>query len=188
MEEKIYFTSDLHFCHSREFIYGPRGFKDIEEHDKTIVENWNSIVQEDDLVYILGDLMLKDNTKALGYINQLLGKKFIILGNHDTDNRIELYKSEINNLRGISCAERLNYKGYHFFLTHFPCLTGNLEKESPKQCTLNLFGHTHSKNKFYEDRPYMYNVALDAHNCTPVEIEEIIKDIENKYDECKEML
>lgn len=28
---KIFLTSDLHFNHDREFIYGPRGFKSVEE-------------------------------------------------------------------------------------------------------------------------------------------------------------
>ena len=62
-------------------------------------------------------------------------------------------------------------------MSHFPSLTGNNDKFL-KQMTLNLFGHTHQKDKFFNNNPYMYNVALDAHNCTPVSIEQIIKDIE----------
>jgi hypothetical protein len=30
----------------------------------------------------------------------------------------------------------------------------------------------------------MYNVACDAHNSTPVSIEEICKDIDNEIDKC----
>ena len=48
MEEKVWITSDLHFGHSQPFLYEPRGFNDIEEHDKTIIENINNIVMEDD--------------------------------------------------------------------------------------------------------------------------------------------
>ena len=65
----IYFTSDLHFGHNREFIWGPRGFKSSWEHDETIVKNWNSLITEEDDVYILGDLMLGDN--AAGYIQSI---------------------------------------------------------------------------------------------------------------------
>lgn len=57
-----------------------------------------------------------------------------------------------------------------------------------KHTLINLFGHTHSKQLFYEDRPYMYNVAMDAHNSTPVCISDIVADIENKVRECKDML
>ena len=57
----IYFTSDLHFNHNKNFIYESRGFKSIEEHDKEIIKNWNNIIKDNDDVYILGDLMLGDN-------------------------------------------------------------------------------------------------------------------------------
>ena len=30
----------------------------------------------------------------------------------------------------------------------------------------------------------MYNVAADAHNCTPVSIEQVIEDFNAKVDEC----
>ena len=149
----IYFTSDLHFCHDRQFIYGPRGFSSIKEHDETIVKNWNSIVQSDDTVYILGDLMLNDNEKGIEYLRQLNGFKFFIRGNHDADNRTQLYQD--NGIPFIGDAHYMKYNGYHFYLSHYPTLTGNLEKESLKQMTLNLFGHTHQKDKFYEDRPYL---------------------------------
>ena len=33
----IYFTSDTHFGHDREFIYGPRGFKNL--HDSMVTHN-----------------------------------------------------------------------------------------------------------------------------------------------------
>ena len=41
---KIWFTSDLHFGHDREFLWGPRGFENIQEHDAVIFEKWNSVV------------------------------------------------------------------------------------------------------------------------------------------------
>ena len=53
-----YFTSDLHIGHDRDFIWKARGFSSIEEHDTEILKRWNSIVQPEDTVYILGDLCL----------------------------------------------------------------------------------------------------------------------------------
>lgn len=184
----IYFTSDLHFCHDREFLFKPRGFSNVDEMNEAIVKRWNDTVGENDTVYILGDLMLKDNAKGIEYINRLNGIKHIIYGNHDTASRIELYHNALKDVVQLSYAEMVDYNGYHFFCTHYPCLTGTLEKESLKQMTCNLFGHTHSKDKFYNDMPFMYNVALDAHNCTPVSIDEIISDMKVKVEECKSML
>ena len=61
----IFVTSDLHFCHDRDFLYEPRGFKSVHEMNEAIVKNWNSIIQPEDDVYVLGDLMLNDNDRGL---------------------------------------------------------------------------------------------------------------------------
>lgn len=56
-----YFTSDLHIGHDKDFLYKPRGFDSIEQHDTAIVKRWNDIVTPDDTVYILGDLCMSGN-------------------------------------------------------------------------------------------------------------------------------
>lgn len=184
----IYFTSDLHFCHDREFIYKPRGFNTVWEMNNTIMKNWNNLIEYDDTVYILGDLMLNDNEEGIELLKNLNGKKKIIFGNHCTNTRIELYKN-LPNTEVRGWADRLDYNGYHFYLSHYPTLTSNLDGgRSLKQRILNLFGHTHSKDKFYQDNPTMYNVALDAHNNTPVSIEQIIEDMKAKREECEKLL
>lgn len=184
----IWLTSDWHFGHDRKFIYEPRGFSSVEEMNEAIIKNHNNIVKDDDIIYCLGDCMLNDNEKGIECIKKLKGKKKIILGNHCTNTRIELYKN-LPNTEVIGYADRLDYNGYHFYLSHYPTLTSNLDGgRSLKQRILNLFGHTHSKDKFYQDNPTMYNVALDAHNNTPVSIEQIIEDIKAKREECEKLL
>ena len=89
----IYFTSDLHLGHDKDFIYKERGFDNISSHNIAILKNWNSIVTPDDVVYVLGDLMLGDNSAGMSILKQLNGTIHIILGNHDTDSRIALYKT-----------------------------------------------------------------------------------------------
>ena len=94
----IYFTSDLHFGHDKDFIYKSRGFNSIEDHDNTIIENWNNIVTEDDDIYVLGDLMLGDKEYGLNCLKRLRGKIHIVVGNHDTTNKIDLYSTKLNNV------------------------------------------------------------------------------------------
>lgn len=186
--EKVWFTSDLHLFHDREFIWKARGFKSVDEMNSEIEKRWNATVGKEDHVYVLGDLMLGGATnKGLEILGRLNGNIHIIIGNHDTDNRIELYKN-LSNVRSVTYAAKVKYNGYKFYLTHFPCLTGNIEKESLKQMSLNLSGHTHSKDKFFYDLPYVYNVSVDAHDCTPVEVDEIIGDMVAKVEECKSVL
>lgn len=184
---KIFVTSDLHFGHDRQFIWGARGFSSIEEMNETYVKRWNEIVSEEDHVYILGDLMLGDNEKGIDCLTRLNGTLHVVLGNHDTANRQKIYK-EIPNVHEIAWAIMLPYKKYHFFMTHFPCMTGNLEKESLRQMTLNLYGHTHQTENFYEDRPYMYHVGVDSHKGIPVLLDDIIQEMKDKVKECIDFL
>lgn len=186
---KIFLTSDAHFGHDREFLWGPRGFKSSKEHDEAIIANWNSVVGPDDVVYHLGDLMLGDNEWGRECVRRLNGRIILIRGNHDTDHRwYEFYRTIGDNIFFGGNAEIIRYRKYHFYLSHFPTLTGNLEKESLHQMTLNLFGHTHQKEQFFEDRPYMYNVALDANNNTPVLLDDIIDKMKAKVKECIDFL
>lgn len=180
----IYLTSDLHFCHDREFLYRPRGFESIWEMNKAIVERWNEVVQPEDDVYVLGDLMLNDNETGLKLIKQLKGKIHIVVGNHDTDVRVELYRTCWNVVE-VELAIRMKYNGYHFFMVHYPCFTGNLEKESLKKCTCNLYGHTHQQTNFFNDTPFMYHVGVDSHDCAPVSLDQIISEMEAKARETK---
>ena len=182
----IWFTSDLHFNHDREFIWKARGFNSVDEMNSIIVERFNSRVKLEDKVYILGDLMLGENSgKGIELVKSLNGFKTIICGNHDTKKRCALYANE-----GWPIYDALAFKenGYHFYLSHYPTLTGNLEKESLKRCTINLFGHTHQTTNFFYDLPYCYHTGVDSHNCYPVSIDEIIFAINNKAREYKEYL
>lgn len=192
--KNIWFTSDLHFCHDRGFLYQPRGFTSIKEHDETIVENWNKTISNNDIVYLLGDLMLNDNERGIQLIKQLNGQViYYIRGNHCTDVRCGLYSTtKMIPLSGSfynSWAAVQKINGYTFYLSHYPTITSYVENMAPlKHHLINLHGHTHSKDKFYNDMPFCYNVALDAHNNYPVAFDEIISDIEKKKDECLAML
>lgn len=177
----VFFTSDLHFSHDRDFIYKPRGFNSIEEHDAEIIKRWNDIVKKEDIVYVLGDLIMGDQDAAIENLKKLNGKIRFLAGNHDTNNKIIRYLEECN-FTYFGCAAIIKHGKKTLYISHYPTITGNTTKEK----VINLHGHTHSKNKFTEGFPLMYNVALDAHNCRPVSIEQIIKDIREHLDELKE--
>ena len=188
---KIFVTSDLHFNHDREFIWGARGFSSVQEMNETIIHRWNMVVSEEDDVYVLGDLCLGGagmNTENQKLIEQLNGRIHIILGNHDTPARVEMYRFCKNVVEEPKYADMLRYRGYHFYLSHFPTMTANLEKESLKQCTINLFAHTHQTTRFYQDIPFMYHVGQDSYNCFPVLLDDAIEEMKDKVREYKEQL
>ena len=183
----IWLTSDWHFNHNREFIYKARGFDSVEAMNEHIIACHNIVVHPEDDVYVLGDLMLGDNAHGLECIKQMNGKLHIVRGNHDTDTRIALYTS-LPAVVEVCDAKYLRYGKYHFFLCHYPTMTGNLEKESLTQMTCNLFGHTHQKALFYNDIPYMVHVGIDSHACYPLNLEFIPDLMWNKVKECKSFL
>lgn len=179
----IWFTSDTHFCHDKPFVYEPRGFSSIQEMNEAVIERWNSVVAPDDTVYHLGDLMLMDNEGGLECLSRLNGAICFVSGNHDTDRRIASYIEQKLVWLGYSFYvpyENNGYKG-KFYLSHYPTITDNYDSDKPlTQRVINLHGHTHSKEKFYDNNPLIYNVGMDAHDCYPVNLDQIITDIKEK--------
>lgn len=185
---KIFITSDTHFGHDREFLWGPRGFTSIQEHDAEVIRRWNEVVGPEDTVFHLGDVMLGDNEYGLNCLRQLNGFIKIIPGNHDTPTRLKLYK-ELDNVEVLGYAEMSKYKKYNFYLSHHPTITSNLEKAPYLRMHLiNLFGHTHQQNKFYMSMPYMFHVGMDSNNCTPVLLDDAIEMMKAETQICLDLL
>ena len=185
---KIFLTSDTHFGHDREFLWGPRGFTNSQEHDEAVIKNWNETVGPDDIVYHLGDLMLGDNAHGIECVKRLNGHIKLIRGNHDTDARWKLYGT-LPNVELIGWADVIKYKKYNFYLSHHPTLTSNLEKAPHLRMHLiNLYGHTHQMGKFYQDMPYMFHVGLDSNDNRPVLLDDAIELMKEETKRCIEML
>ena len=185
----IWFTSDLHLGHDKDFIVQARGFETVEEMNAEIIRRWNELVYPDDDVYVLGDLTLGDVDAGIALIATLNGKLHIMRGNHDTDKKVEKYL-ELPNVIEVKYTDVLKYGKAVFWMSHYPTITANYDDDKPwAKHVVCLFGHTHQVSPFYEvikhagENPYMYNVGMDAHNCTPITIDEIIADIRKKKEE-----
>ena len=187
----IWLCSDWHFNHNREFIWKARGFESVAQMNEAIVERHNALVDVEDDVYVLGDLCLGPDAEAnQALIERMNGRLHIIRGNHDTDYRIAMYLSCKNV---VECNEDLwgkmiKYYKMHLFLSHFPTITGNLEKETLEQCTCNIFGHTHQNTQHYFDLPYTFHCGMDSHNCQPTSIDEAIAAMKACETQCRKEL
>ena len=185
---KIFLTSDTHFGHDREFLWGPRGFTSSQEHDEAVIKNWNETVSAEDTVYHLGDLMLGDNLYGIECVKRLNGHIKLIRGNHDTDARWKLYE-KLPNVELVGWADVIKYKKYNFYLSHHPTLTSNLEKAPHLRMHLiNLYGHTHQMGKFYQDMPYMFHVGLDSNNNKPILLDDAIELMKEETKRCIALL
>jgi len=84
----IYFTSDHHFSHENIIKYCDRPFPNAYVMDRVLISRYNETVKENDTVYFLGDLSMKNRSHKGGHFRYLMNKlhngtKHLILGNHD---------------------------------------------------------------------------------------------------------
>ena len=172
----IYITSDTHFNHANILKYEAetRPFETVEEMNETIINNWNSVVAEDDTIYVCGDMFMGMLDKIEPIINRLKGKIILVRGNHDTKNRLEIYKTlgiEIHDIAYIS------YKGRFFILCHFPIASQefiNMVRKDNSEVVV-LYGHIHSNApKGYVDGTY--HIGIDTNDLTPISLEQIWKE------------
>lgn len=182
---RIFITSDWHFCHDKSFIYEPRGFSSVQEMNETIINNHNKIVTQNDIVYCLGDCMLNNDKEGCNCIRRLNGQIFIIGGNHCSNNRIQLYDTIRYNISYIGLAQIIKYKGYNFYLSHYPTITSNMDVDKPlKRRVINLCGHSHTQDPFADwDKGLIFHTELDTNNCYPWLIDDVIEQIKNKIGE-----
>lgn len=83
---KIFAIADLHFDYKKEKPMNVFGDNWID-HEEKIIENWKSVVKEDDIVLVPGDISwaakLEEALGDLSRIDELPGTKIIGKGNHD---------------------------------------------------------------------------------------------------------
>ena len=169
----IYFTSDLHLGHKNIIHLCDRPFSSIEEMDAVLVKNWNHRVRPNDTVYILGDLMFRNERPPEDYLRQLKGKKHLIIGNHDRTwiNKcdLSLFFESVTNLNFISDGK------HQIVLCHYPMMTWPHITKS-----FMVFGHIHN-NTDAEYWPLiaktdrMLNAGVDLNGFVPVSFDEMVK-------------
>lgn len=171
--KNIYFTSDTHFGHTNILKYCDRlskmNIETIEEHDDTLMKMWNNMVQENDLVFILGDLCFYGPKKAEELIRKLNGHKILIKGNHDVF--IENKKFDKSLFEYIDDYMEINYKGQKIILMHYPIQSfKHMCKE--EHSYLHFFGHIHNSKVIIPEKSC--NVGVDVNDFRLISIEDAI--------------
>lgn len=155
-----YVTSDSHLFHENVIKYMRRPFANLDEMAKAFIDEWNSIVTKEDTVYHLGDFCLGTDLDLIANtVLSLNGSIILITGNHDTPNKISLYR-ELSNMR---VTGGVNIDGY--LLTHFPVHPSLLEEVTNRsggiKDTYNIHGHNH-RNSIND--PRYFNMCWDVRN------------------------
>ena len=77
-----FYLADMHFGHKNIITYDNRPYSTTQEMDRALIANWNDVVTDNDTVYVLGDMFwITEDAEKI--IQQLKGKKVLIVGNHD---------------------------------------------------------------------------------------------------------
>ena len=117
--EKMFFTSDTHFCHENIIKYCKRPFANIAENDEEIIRRWNEKVPEDGIVFHLGDVAFGDPERVDNILERLNGTIYLVIGNHD-------WRRVVNNhkWRFEMMTQQINMKigKRHIILNHYPML------------------------------------------------------------------
>lgn len=163
---EIFFIADTHFGHNEIIKYENRPFSDTDEMDRILISNWNNTVSDNDTVFMLGDFSLYPKDKSQEICQCLKGKKFLVMGNHDTQS--EIYYREI----GFESVSKYPIIIENFWiLSHEPLY---INKNMPYA---NIFGHVHS-NPIYKDfSPQSFCVSAERINYTPLDFNTIRKEI-----------
>lgn len=188
--QNIFFTSDLHIGHSNVIKFDEIPFKDINEMHSELINRWNSVVGEDDIVFNLGDLFYKTEPKtAKWFVSQLKGKIYHIMGNHDKMRdmvalgRFEKIFGDSTGLGGatIQVQDPDANRGYQdIVMCHYPILSWNKSHYG----AWHIHGHCHqSITKNPEMDWYYKRKVIDAGsngwNYRPISYQEV-KDIMSK--------
>ncbi len=121
---KIWVIADTHFGHSnivhkfKRADGSPlRDFKNVHEHDETIIRNWNERVRPEDHVYHLGDFAMA--RIHLATAQRLNGHKRLVRGNHDIFKTREYVEAGFEEIYGVRVFRPQDQQGKSgFILSH----------------------------------------------------------------------
>lgn len=172
----IWFTSDLHFGHKNVIKYCDRPYEDVEHMDNSLIGYWQNTVREDDEIYILGDMFFTNAERAIEILEQLPGRKILVLGNHDRmiRNNVPAQKhfAEIHDL--LERRFTIDKTHYHIVMCHYAMRTWNRSHHG----ALHLFGHSHGTMP--DDGSRSMDVGVDANGMEFFTLQDIVNKLANR--------
>lgn len=173
-EDPLFFTADTHFGHKNIIEYCQRPFRDVEEMNETLIDNWNGTIDKKDIVFHIGDFGMGDAADWNRILDRLNGRIYLVAGNHD----LRALSSGVNTrFEKVSMQMLIQVGKRKIYLNHYPflCFSG-----SEKECW-QLFGHVHSnRRQSTADNSRLnyllstqYDVGVDKNDYAPISYKQI---------------
>lgn len=157
---KTFFISDTHFNHNNIIRYCNRPFSSVQDMNEEIIQNWNSRVKKEDIVWFLGDFTLGHDKEVIkNLFMQLNGQIHMIRGNHD-----KLTKKDYLECGVVFFSDTSVILKNHFILSHEP-----IEEKTEY---FNIFGHVHSSPLYATKTAVAQCVCVERQNYTPITIKD----------------
>ena len=141
-----FYIADTHFYDRKCLTYDNRPFLGVSDMNDTIIRNWNSVVSDNDTVYVIGDFSYGMGADMISVAQRLRGHKILVRGNHDNDVNLKYAFEKI-----VDYHEEINSDG-HIVLCHYPILSF---KNMQKGGTVHIYGHVHNT--------YEAKITADTH-------------------------
>lgn len=178
----IWVTSDTHFHHKNivrgvtawdlskrenESHLSTRDFDTLEEHDILLVNNINSVVEANDVLWHLGDWSFGGAEQIQIFRERLNCNNInLVFGNHDQhiENPKRGYQHLFNSLQYY---KELSIGKQMFVLSHYAFRVWNKYSKG----SMHLYGHSHGSLLDANNRSM--DVGIDTNNLMPYNIDEI---------------
>lgn len=178
---KTWVYSDPHFYHKNivNFLRTDgtklRPWADVDQMTEDMIAGYNELVNDDDRVYILGDVAFRSSDMHRA-VSRLKGRKVLVPGNHEPT-KMRKYFDLFDDVRGYVIK-----KG--FIMSHIPLHVGSLSRWK-----LNIHGHTHDNvvNMTSYDGldtgvpdPRYFCACVEQTDFLPIDLDVILKERELK--------
>ncbi len=135
-----------------------------------MIRKWNEKIEKNDRVYHLGDISLASPEDTKDILNQLNGKIYLILGNHDKSTITYPKRFEwIKEFYELNVADEDAPNGKQkIVLLHYAMRVWR----SSFRGTWHLYGHSHGHLKD-DETMQSFDVGVDCHDFYPLSYEEV---------------
>lgn len=175
-----YIISDNHWFHGNILKFENRAFGSTHEMDEYMIDQWNSVVSKNDLVYHLGDIAFTNNFVVLmKLLHRLNGKIYLMLGNHDHScQRKGLFPKRFKwiddklFIGDVITEKKVNISGKYekVSMCHYPMASWNAKFHGRK----SFYGHVHSQDEVMQNTLNSFNVCVDVIGYKPMTFKQVI--------------
>ncbi len=130
--------------------------------DRELINRWNSVVTDDDTVFMIGDFSIYPKEKTKEICHKLKGEKILISGNHDNNSEEYYYECGFKNVYQYPIILE-----EFWMISHKPLY---LNKNMPYA---NIYGHVHGNEMYVNYSNQSFCACVERINYTPISWEQI---------------